>query len=67
MTKPCWAGVSEDAKDFIKCALTKTITDRYSAKQLLDHNWLKNLSERIDKTLEDDEKTEVLSNLQNFA
>jgi len=33
--------------DFIKRALNKNVDERYSAKQMLDHPWLKNLEAKI--------------------
>lgn len=53
-------GVSEDAKDFIRMALNKDIEGRYSAKQLLDHKWLKNLEDKISHQVEDGDRKDVL-------
>jgi len=41
--KQYWSDVSEDAKDFISLMLTVDYTKRPSAKQLLQHPWLKQL------------------------
>lgn len=59
LNKPYFIHVSSDAKDFIRCALNKDIDKRYSAKQLLDHDWMKKLSSKIDKTTDDMQKLEV--------
>lgn len=40
--KPYFKTISKEAIDFLKCALNKSVEDRYSAKQLLDHPWLLN-------------------------
>ena len=51
--------------DFIKCCLKKQQSYRYSAKQLLDHEWLKqsnnqnNYVQKIEKTVKSTEQNEV--------
>ena len=40
--KPYFKSISKEAISFLQCALNKSVADRYSAKQLLDHAWLKN-------------------------
>ena len=59
LNKPYFMTVSSDAKDFIRCALNKDVEKRYSAKQLLEHDWMKKLSAKIDKKTDDMAKLEV--------
>ncbi|PWY99357.1 putative calmodulin-dependent protein kinase type 1 [Testicularia cyperi] len=42
---PYWQGVSDDAKDFINRLLTIDPSTRMTAKQALDHPWLKTTSQ----------------------
>jgi serine/threonine protein kinase len=37
---PTFFKVSEEAKDFIRLALTKDMNKRSSAKELLEHDWI---------------------------
>jgi calcium-dependent protein kinase len=39
-TKPCWEGVSDDAKDFVSKLLEKDPAKRPSAREALKHPWL---------------------------
>ena len=38
---PSWDDVSEDAKDLIRALLVKEPTQRLTAKQVLEHSWVK--------------------------
>ena len=67
MNKPVFAKVSSEAKEFISKCLIKDVDQRYSAAQLLEHPWLVGLSDKIDKDINDEDKKEVLQNLENFS
>ena len=67
LNKPAFNKVSDLAKQFIRCALTKNTHKRYSAKELLDHPWLQGISKEAEQEVNMEEQTEVLQNLQNFA
>lgn len=57
---------SPEASDFIRRALTKSIKERASAEDLLNHKWLKMHADQ-DAHMEGTEQKEVLTNLQTFA
>eukprot|EP00922_Rhytidocystis_sp_ex-Travisia-forbesii_P041839 GHVS01062516.1.p1 GENE.GHVS01062516.1~~GHVS01062516.1.p1 ORF type:complete len:936 (+),score=181.54 GHVS01062516.1:25-2808(+) len=40
MTEQPWLGVSEEAKDFVRCLLCYSPARRLSARQALDHPWM---------------------------
>jgi len=40
MTSKIWDNISDDAKDFVRSALTVNVESRPSAEQLLKHRWL---------------------------
>ena len=58
-----WADISEDGKDFVKKLMTFDPRKRLSAREALDHKWIKDLSQN-----EIDEKItrNTLINLRNF-
>lgn len=51
---PIWAGISDDAKDFISQLLTKEQDKRPSAEQALEHKWLKQANDRVRDNVEKD-------------
>lgn len=63
---PVWAGISDDAKDFISQLLTKEQDKRPSAEQALEHKWLKQANDRVREKCEKDLAQDALNNLQNF-
>jgi len=42
-----WKGISEDAKDLIRCLLKLDPAERYSAKKALGHAWIKNTAPKL--------------------
>ena len=63
-----FASVSKPAKDFIMKAMCKDVKKRASAKQLLDHPWIKSMmSKKKTKEVKKDDQVQILQNLQNFA
>ena len=38
--KNIWSGISNDAKDFITCLLTKDPSKRPTAQEALNHKWI---------------------------
>lgn len=60
LNKPAFQKISELAKDFIRKCLTKDVDKRSSAKDLVDHEWLKSMSNKIDKDIPNEEKLDVL-------
>lgn len=48
MDKPQFQKVSKSVKDFIQKALQKDVDKRWSAAQLLDHPWIKHMSQAND-------------------
>ena len=67
MNKPAFQKVSDDAKDFISKALIMDVKKRYSAKQLLNHPWMQEMSLKFDKQLDDEGTLEVLQHLKDFS
>lgn len=57
--------VSANAKDFIKQCLNKSVKERWSAEQLLSHDWIKEQDQNLDVDLET--KKEVFNNLSEFS
>lgn len=55
--------ISAMAKDFIRKALIRDPEERYSAKELLDHEWIQKNSDLKDTPLDDGETSNVLENL----
>ena len=41
---PCWANISDKAKDLINQLLTYDLEKRPSAEQALQHQWIKEMS-----------------------
>ena len=67
MNKPAFARVSDEAKDFISKALTMDVKKRASAKQLLNHPWMLDMSKKFEKKIDDEEQLEVLQHLKDFS
>lgn len=42
-----WTCLSDDAVNFVQCALNRNIEQRYSAKQLLQHPWMVRMSQSM--------------------
>ena len=63
MNKPSFNSVSENAKDFIFKATIMDVDQRWSAKQLLNHQWLVSLESKLDQKVESHEMQNVLQNL----
>lgn len=60
---PCWAGISDRAKDFITRLLTYDIEQRPSAEESLQHPWIIEMSQQsVDQTV----AMGALSNLKSF-
>lgn len=60
---PCWANISDKAKDFITKLLTYDIEQRPSAEDVLQHPWILEMSQQtVDQTV----AMGALSNLKSF-
>ncbi len=65
---PRWAGISEQAKDFVSSLLTRDPSKRPTALEAMNHPWLKSMLGRVseDSTVSEID-TEVLKNIKLFS
>ena len=63
MTQGTFSHVSDEAKDFIKKAMERDVSLRWSARKLLDHPWIVKQSKATEKTLTEEEQAEIFKNL----
>ena len=61
---PIWDQISEDAKDFIRLALTKDKNKRKNASDFLEHSWIRKQVKQ--QGLTEEVKLEIAHNLQDF-
>lgn len=66
MDGPNWEGISEDAKDLITKMLTYDYNQRISAKQCLEHKWIKEVGKAEDSKLKQPIGRRALRNLKTF-
>lgn len=59
-----WKVVSEEAKAFVKAALTSDPKERSTALELLEHEWMKALADKQEVSKE--EELKIGENLQEF-
>lgn len=62
---PRWAGISDQAKDFISVLLQKDPSKRPTAKEAMDHQWLKDM--KIPEAAAPEIAIDVLQNMKAFA
>lgn len=67
LNKPIFKEISDAAKDFIKKAMTKDPNERFSAEQLLKHEWMLNMNKANDKVLSLEAQRDILTNLASFS
>ena len=60
-----WDNISNDAKDLIKKLLIKNPKKRYSAKDALNHPWIKNDKNKIN--LDQNKLKEIVDNLRKYS
>ena len=60
-----WDNISHDAKDLIKKLLIKNPKKRYSAKDALNHPWIKNDKNKIN--LDQNKLKEIVDNLRKYS
>ena len=59
--------VSEEAKHFVLCALTRDPKNRYSAKRLLEHPWMVNYKKNHEERLTDQAQINITDNFYQFS
>jgi len=57
-----WEIISDEAKDFVCCMLKVNLKERWTASQLLNHNWIKNYTEMPGKL----STINIIENVINF-
>ena len=62
---PIWERLSKESKEFIKAALEKDYTKRPSARELLDHDWIRKQVKF--PQIEEGEFVDIVSNLKDFT
>ena len=63
--EPIWKTISEPAKDLIRKLLNKNIKERLSAKEALEHQWVKSLE--YVSNVPKEELNSIIMNLHNFS
>lgn len=66
-TKPYFKEISEEAVNFIQCALIRNIDERYSAAQMLKHPWFELMSKQIDFGVDAEQHKDIIGNMVPFS
>jgi calcium-dependent protein kinase len=64
--EPEWSAISVDAKDFVKRLLEFNPNTRFSAREALEHVWLKNNVIETASVVDPDIQSRILSSLRQF-